>query len=578
MSKRKDIENPVVEHPDAKRIRNLSPLRDSPILNSGARDISLSKGTHSEESSEEITLLPCPIGDCPDEVLERIFTHHDLLFSYGGIDLSKTSPLSGGVASSPIPWVSKRWRGITMRNRALFRVVTTYQKWNSDGPEEVQQRLLEYMERDEGEFKTSTLQLGPMDIHLDEEPVTLPPSFIASCVPANNIQSLIITSVSCKDLASIKPAKLFPQLARLILKPHEDDVALFTGTVTMFEDCTNLTHVTLIHGTLSVPGDGEPKGKLRNLVKLPLTQVTHYMENRRNWNSHDLPTIFYAPRFKNLKSLVLRMPYSVDIRSLERLRSMEFPRLESLVIVATPLYPEGGVPGLELLNYMRMTNLKHLGLVGHSLDFDDEHWEETDSQGTLFLTALRALEALTSISLSFPKIRRLPLRRVLRAVKQVKSLDIHVTNCKPALTRILNELEIKEGDPNPHLPKLEEFTFDVTNEGHPWRSEFCVRNTQDSLFDSNAIQAFIKSRRGPGLPLGVSQLHTVIMFTDWNVDKQERMKSEVGAQHAFFYVRHLSASNYWHLRKGWQQDRWLERTKALDEEYEAKQLFPSANL
>ncbi|KAJ3497991.1 hypothetical protein NMY22_g19644 [Coprinellus aureogranulatus] len=576
MAKSTDDENLGIPHPDTNRARMPAPLGDSSLVNVPTEPLKASDAVAKGAVLRTVSRPPDHFKRVPLEVFHRILAFASVTPDGHAVIRQAIAPGVTGLMST-VGSVSRTWNKVAKAVLVHHGVVVTNNIWYEDDitPEEIEHRVLSVMNSKQLKSKPLTLQLGPADVSLDEDAASLPSSIIVSCISGFDVRSLVITSISVKDLASVEETDLLPRLKRLVLKLQSDELATMQEPIPMFKGARMLTHVILLRSPLSTPWEGNPNTLLG--VDLPWPQLTHVMENDRDWDLF-FPAVIEARNFDNLTFLVIRMVKHIEEVAFVALPPLVFPLLESLIIQATPQDPDcKKVPGFQLLSHLTMEKLKHLGLVGHTIDFGDEKWGVTDMGGSQFLAVLATLKQLTSLSLSFPDIPVMPLRGLHTAMKHIKELDVHVTKSKDAYTDLFAALEVKDGQVDPLFPKLQSFTFDVTNEGHIWPGNH-IQFTRDNLFDPIPVKDFIASRRRSDLPSDVARLQSVIMYTDWGYEKMVKMDAESRVGENIFCTRHLSGPDYWHLRRGWQQDRWLERTKGLEGEYEAKQMFPTANL
>ena len=184
---------------------------------------------------------------------------------------------------------------------------------------------------------------------------------------------------------------------------------------------------------------------------------------------------------------------------------------------------------------------------------------------------------LEHLSLSYPRIPKDSLHKILLAVHSITSLDIHITTSKEDYKVVFETITIEEGNTNPLLPNLERLSFDIANQPEPFAPWMAPPFTSDDLSDTDLLAAFVKSRCGSGLPTGVAQVEEVVMFTDWD-EKEERWNINLGEDEDVLTYRHLSITDYTHLHFRYQRDRVLERTRCLNGAYEANQFYPYALL
>ncbi|TEB32091.1 hypothetical protein FA13DRAFT_1841389 [Coprinellus micaceus] len=597
MSKRKNAEN--VFHgslPEAKRIRSAHPLEDSAIINSapsiGAADSILSspksKGSIEPNSSSS---TPAPtvvstsaIAGVPPEIILKTFeivTQDTYTLRYGEWNVARIPDFSANRAARfAFSAACKAWSAIAASVRTAVDVVTTHSIWNDavgNGTfENIATEVHAYVEGRGLKNKPILLQVGPLGRGiLDGETESLPARFIPSLLDGLNITSLILTSINATAIARVRPSGLLPNMTSLVLKLHSDDfldLYLSGKKITIFKDAERLTHATILNAVL--PYEEDPTAARQNLLELPFSTITHYLENHRDFDTESIPSVLYnVDQLANLQFLWIRMPNDIAQDVLPTLGPYILPNLQSLALDATPLNSITGVPGIAFLSRLRVERLKRLALIGGSLNFSDLGWSQTDAEGTQFLAILSAFHDLESLSLSYPRIPKDSLRKTFLAAKNITSLDIHITRSKKDCKVVFDAITIHEGEVDPLLPNLERLSFDVANQREPFPALMIPSFTRDDLSDPDLLAAFIKSRRGSGLPEGVVPIQEVVMFTDWDEQKEKKWEVNLGDNKDVLTYRHLAGTDYTHLRHGFQRDRVLERTRCLDGAYEAKQFY-----
>ena len=386
--------------------------------------------------------------------------------------------------------VCKAWKTIAASVLTAVNVVTTHTIWDdatrSGTIADIPARVQAYVERKGLKNDGVVLQVGPVrrDV-LSGETESLPATFILSLLDGLNITSLILTSINASALARVHPSRLFPNMTSLVLKLHSDGFARWKGgrkKITLFKDAERLTHATILNAIL--PDEQDPSATRKNLLELPFHTITHYLENHRDFDTEPIPSVLYnVAELSNLEFLWITMPNEIAPGDHPTLGPYTLPKLESLVLDLTPWFSNTGVGGIQFLSRLRVGHLKRLALIGQSLNFTEYGWSQTHFHGAQFLATLSSFHGLESLSLSYPRIPEVSLRMIFHAVKNITSLDIHITKSRGDFQVAFETIMLYEGEAEPLLPNLERLSFDIANQREPFPGYMVYPWTKNDLFD-----------------------------------------------------------------------------------------------